>query len=251
MLVAALYDIHGNLPALEAVLAQVRLEGVELIVVGGDVFPGPMSIEALATLRSAGVPVRFLLGNGDREVAATASGHEPDTVPPYYLPVLRWAAAQLEPAHTAEIATWPSSIELEIDRLGKVFFCHATPRSDTAIFTRLTPEQDLLCAFDGIDASMVVCGHTHMQFDRRIGATRVVNAGSVGMPFGEPGAHWLLLGPDLRLRRTDYDRAAAAARIRATSYPAAEEFATRNVLQAPTERDMLRLFAAADLVASG
>jgi predicted phosphodiesterase len=250
MRVAALYDIHGNLPALEAVLAEARLDGVDQIVVGGDVFPGPMCAEALAALQSADIPVRFLLGNGDREVLTTANGHEPATVPPYYLPVLRWAAAQLEPAHTTAIAGWPPSIELEIEPLGKVFFCHATPRSDTAIFTRLTPERDLLPAFDGIEAPIVVCGHTHMQFDRRIGTTRVVNAGSVGMPFGAPGAFWLLLCSDVRLRRTDYDRAAAAARIRATSYPGAEEFAARNVLEPPTERDMLRLFAAADLVSA-
>jgi diadenosine tetraphosphatase ApaH/serine/threonine PP2A family protein phosphatase len=90
-----------------------------------------------------------------------------------------------------------------------------------------------------VDAELVVCGHTHVQFDRRIGATRVINAGSVGMPFGRAGADWLLLGPDAELRHTDYDLEAAAARIRRTAYPQAEAFATGSVLAPPSEEAML------------
>jgi diadenosine tetraphosphatase ApaH/serine/threonine PP2A family protein phosphatase len=89
---------------------------------------------------------------------------------------------------------------------------------------------------------VVVCGHTHMQFDRMIGTTRVVNAGSVGMPFGEPGAYWLLLGPDVELRHTSYDLKRAAERIRQTDYPQAEDFAARYVLQPPSEGEMLEVF---------
>src|SRR5438132_9056165 len=74
MRVAALYDIHGNLPALEAVLKEVRGAAVEQIVVGGDVFPGPMPNETLAYLLGPDIPVRFLCGNGDREVRALAEG---------------------------------------------------------------------------------------------------------------------------------------------------------------------------------
>jgi diadenosine tetraphosphatase ApaH/serine/threonine PP2A family protein phosphatase len=96
-----------------------------------------------------------------------------------------------------------------------------------------------------IDAPFIVCGHTHMQFDRRVGATRIVNAGSVGMPFGSPGAYWLSLGPDVRLRRTDYDLAAAAERIRKTVYPQAEMFAAQNVLQPPSEAQMRAAFGGA------
>jgi hypothetical protein len=128
-----------------------------------------------------------------------------------------------------------------------VLFCHATPRSDTEIFTRLTAEERLLPLFEGLDAAVVVCGHTHMQFDRTIAGVRVVNAGSVGMPFGEPGAYWLLLGPDVRLRYTPYDLAGAAARIRGTAYPQADDFAARNVLVPPSEAAMLDAFARAEL----
>jgi predicted phosphodiesterase len=128
-----------------------------------------------------------------------------------------------------------------------VLFCHATPRDENEIFTRLTPHERLLSVFDGLNASVVVCGHTHMQFDRIIGGTRVVNAGSVGMPFGEPGADWLLLGPDIQLRHTSYNLTAAAERIRATAYPQAQDFAARNVLQPPSVAEMLKTFARAEL----
>ena len=145
------------------------------------------------------------------------------------------------------MAAWPESTRVEIDPLGEVLFCHATPRSDTEIFTRLTPEDRLQQIFENALAPLVVCGHTHMQFDRMIGRVRVVNAGSVGMPFGEPGAYWLLLGPEVQLRQTLYDLEDASERIRATDYPQAEDFAARNVLHPPSEHETLELFARAEL----
>jgi diadenosine tetraphosphatase ApaH/serine/threonine PP2A family protein phosphatase len=128
-----------------------------------------------------------------------------------------------------------------------VLFCHATPRSDDEIFTRLTAENRLVPIFEGLDVPLDVCGHTHMQFDRAVGVTRVVNAGSVGMPFGEVGAYWLLLDPDVVLRHTPYDLSHAAARIRSTSYPRADEFAQRNVLQPPSEDEILALYSGVEL----
>jgi predicted phosphodiesterase len=247
MKIAALYDVHGNLPALEAVLEDVRREAFDEIVIGGDVFPGPLCNEALATLLDLELPVRFLLGNGDRETLAVAAGEEPVAVPEAYRPALRWVAGRLAPDDRRRIAAWPRSQRLEIDPLGTVLFCHATPGSDTAIFTRSTPEERLLPVFGGVEAAVVVCGHTHMQFDRSVGSVRVVNAGSVGMPFGAPGAYWLELGSELRLRRTGYDLAAAAQRIRACGFPQAEQFAARNVLDPPTEQEMLGVFSAAEL----
>jgi hypothetical protein len=140
------------------------------------------------------------------------------------------------------VASWPATLRLEVPGLGEVLFCHATPRSDTEIFTRLTPEECLLPVFEGLNVPLVVCGHTHMQFDRTIGRVRVVNAGSVGMPFGKPGAYWLFLGPDVQLRRTSYDLTKAAERIRATYYPQALEFAANNVLQPPSEEETVEAF---------
>jgi predicted phosphodiesterase len=132
---------------------------------------------------------------------------------------------------------------LQIPGLGDVLFCHGTPRSDTEVFTRSTPASVLLPIFERLDVPLVVCGHTHMQFDRTVGQTRIVNAGSVGMPFGEPGAYWVLLDRDIELRHTPYDLTDAAERIGRTSYPQAREFATTHVLEPPSEAKMLEAFS--------
>jgi len=237
MRVAALYDIHGNLPALEAVVQEIRQAEADLVLVGGDVFPGPMSLESLTCLLDFNIPVHFIQGNGDREVLAQRAGIESSAIPEQYREVMRWSAQQLDAEHVELLASWPATLRLEIPGLGEVLFCHATPRNDTEIFTRLTPENCLLPIFEGLGVPLVICGHTHMQFDRMIGGVRVVNAGSVGMPFEKPGAYWLLLGPDVQLRHTPYDLTKAAERIRATEYPQAQDFAANNVLQPPSEEE--------------
>jgi putative phosphoesterase len=242
MRVAAIYDIHANLPALEAVLQDIRQAEVDLVVVGGDVLPGPMPRETIACLLNLEIPVQFIQGNGDREVLGLMRGVEPTGVPEQFRGVIRWTAHQLLPEHEQLLAGWPATLRVQIHGSVEVLFCHATPRNDTEILTRLTPEDRLLRVFEGVNAPVVVCGHTHMQFDRTIGKIRVLNAGSVGMPFGEPGAYWLLLGPDVHLRHTPYDLAQAAERIRATKYPQAQEFAARNVLRPPSEREVLEAF---------
>ena len=247
MRVAALYDIHGNLPALEAVLRDVQREEVDQLVVGGDVLIGPMPSETLDLLLALDIPVRFIRGNCERVVLMQMTGVEPIEVPAQFRDGIRWNARQLTEAHRAELATWPLTTRVEIPKIGDVLFCHATPRNDTEIFTSRTAEERLRPVFDGVDARVVVCGHTHMQFDRNVGNVRVVNAGSVGMPFQTPGAYWLLLGPDLELRRTAYDLEDAARRIRETAYPQAGDFAAKNVLSPPTEEDTLQSFERAEL----
>lgn len=246
MRVAALYDVHGNLPALDAVLDDVRRAGVDRIVVGGDVVPGPMSWEALERLRAIDVPMDCIMGNGDREVLAHRAGLENAALPAQVREALRWSAEQLDDELARWMAAWPATLRMPVPGLGDVLFCHATPRSDTEILTRLTRDAHVAALLEGVAASLVVCGHTHMQFDRREGGVRLVNAGSVGMPCGEPGAYWLLLGPDVALRRTSYDVAAAADRIRRTDYPQAGDFAERHVLHPMTEGAMLDLLATAD-----
>ena len=244
--VAALYDIHGNLPALEAVLEELADLDLDLILVGGDVLPGPLPRETLERLLALHRPVRFIHGNGELAALAQFEASDPSAVsywgttsgeplPEPLQAIVRWSAAEVLPEYHSLIASWPKTICFEIDGLGDVMFCHGTPRSEVECFTRLTPEHVLLPVFERADARVVVCGHTHMPFDRAIGSTRVVNAGSVGMPFGPPGADWLLLGPDVELRHTPYDLEAAAARIRTTRYPQAEEFALHSVLNPPSE----------------
>jgi putative phosphoesterase len=245
MRVAALYDIHGNLPALDAALSDISQVGVDLIVIGGDVTLGPLPRETLARLRELETPTTFIQGNCDRDVLNQMAGTAPLHLPEQVRELVRWTAEQLKPEEP--LPAWPATFQTEITGLGNVLFCHATPRNDTEIFTRVTPEAKLLPIFDPVAAALVVCGHTHMQFDRMIGKTRVVNAGSVGMPFGEPGVYWLLLGPNVELRRTRYDLTSAADRIRGTAYPQAEEFAARNVLRPPAEEEMQNAFTKAEL----
>src|SRR6266850_8517235 len=171
-------------------------------------------------------------GNGEVAVLTEMTGTEPPdwyrNIPENAREIVRWQAQQLHPEHERLFASWPMTLRVQIRGLGEVLFCHATPRDENEIFLRVTPEERLLPVFEGLDVPLVVCGHTHMQFDRTIGRVRVVNAGSVGMPFGEPGADWLLLGPDVELRHTSYDLTKAAARIRATEYPQRQDFATHN-----------------------
>ncbi len=246
MRVAAIYDIHGNLPALEAVLAEICSMGVDQIVVGGDVVPGPMARESLESLLRFDAPTRFISGNCEREVLDEMAGASSSKLPEPVRETMRWTAEELR-SERERLASWPKTAVVEIAGVGKVLFCHATPRDDNEIFSEWTSDEKLLPVFKGVDASVVVCGHTHMQFDRMVGGIRVVNAGSVGMPFEEPGAYWLLLSGGIEFRHTSYDLAMAAQRIRATSYPQADEFATRYVLNPPSRAKMLEVFASAEV----
>jgi predicted phosphodiesterase len=235
--VAALYDVHGNLPALEAVLAEVDREGVDAIVSGGDVVAGgPFPLETFELLRSLGDRVIWVRGNGDREwtpLAAEGIWGE-RTV---------WAAAHLHHDERQFLHDLPDTATLDVDGLGPVLFCHATPRSDEEIVTEASPESRWRDALAGVAESVVVCGHVHVQADLEVAGKRVVNAGSVGMPYeGRPGAYWALLGPDVDLRRTEYDLQAAAERILATGLPAAEEHVEENVLASPLRADAIAYF---------
>jgi putative phosphoesterase len=237
MRIAALYDIHGNLPALDAVLADVMRVGVDRIVVGGDVLPGPMPRETLARLSALDVPTDYLRGNGDRETLSERSDR-PSHLPESARQQLRWCRAELDDTQAAAIDRWPPHVRLDVPGIGSVLFCHATPRSDEEVVTHLIPVPLLQPIFEGI-ADLVVCGHTHVQFDTRVGRTRVVNAGSVGMPFEKPGAYWLLLDGGIFLQHTAYDLDAAAADVRRTPCPNAEEFASVYIQKPP---DMLDTF---------
>jgi putative phosphoesterase len=211
--VAALYDVHGNLPALDAVLADVD---AELIVVGGDVAAGPWPAETLERLRDLGERVRWIRGNADRELAQPSDGLEGGPPPE----VTAWMRDRLSREQLDFLGALPLTETVEVDGVGRVLFCHATPRSDDELLTRISDEALWRDAVAGVDADVVVCGHTHVQFDRAVGDIRTVNAGSVGMPYEvQPGAYWLELGPDVEHRRTQYDWDGAAAAIAASGFP--------------------------------
>ena len=216
MRVAALYDVHGNLRALEAVLAE--LDDAELIVAGGDVVGGAFPAETVERLRGLGDRVRWLRGNAERELVEMPPPREAGP-PPGELERLR---AALTGEQVEFLYGLLERVELELDGLGRVLFCHAVPQNDLDIVTPLTPDERLARILDGVDADVVVAGHTHIQEDRRVGGVRWVNAGSVGMPYEDaPGAYWALLGPDVELRRTEY---AGAETPLATRREAAEYF---------------------------
>ena len=204
--VAAVYDVHGNLPALEAVLREVTEWRPDLLLVGGDVLPGPMPAECLTLLDEVPLPVAWVRGNGDVDVVATARTGPPDRVPAAFHGVMRWVAGRTHERWLESISGWPLSVTLHVHGVGDVLFCHATPRDENEIFTANTPDEALREVFPQGDEEVVVCGHTHMPFDRLVERTRVVNAGSVGMPFGDTAAQWLTLGPEgVRPMRTTYD----------------------------------------------
>ncbi|MGH3134402.1 MAG: metallophosphoesterase family protein [Gaiellaceae bacterium] len=242
MRVAALNDIHGNLPALDAVLSEVEREGVNAIVCGGDVIGGPFAVEVLDRLTSL-ANARFLRGNADRLIVEGVLENEQD-----------WAAERrrLGDERLREIASWPLTVELDIDGLGRTLFCHAIPSADEPIFTRITPDEDVRELIGGVEAELVVCGHTHVQFDRRLpGGPRIVNAGSVGMPYeGRRGAFWALLGPAVELRRTEYDVERAAASIRESAAPAGEQHAAW-LLEPPDPEEASAYFEAQRVAGSG
>lgn len=223
MRVAALYDVHGNLPALEATLADVDAVGIDVLVSGGDVVSGPLPGECLELLRARGA--LFIRGNADRLVLARASDEE------------AWMDDRLTPEQRAEIAAWPETVEVDVEGLGRVLFCHGSPRRDNEALTALTPDAIVADVLAEVSAELVVCGHTHHQFDRTIDGSRLVNAGSVGLPYeGRAGAYWALLGPGIELRRTAYDVDEAAERMRAVGLPGLDEY-LRPSLLAPIPRD--------------
>jgi predicted phosphodiesterase len=229
MRVAALYDVHGNLPALEAVLADPRLAEVDLIVSGGDLVAGPMPSACLDLLSGYDSRVRFLRGNADRNVLERNEGFGG-----------AWCAAELGDERLATIAEWPLTVELDV--AGGTTFCHATPRFDDDLVTRLTSDDELAAVLADAPTRLVVAGHTHIQVDRIAGDHRFVVAGSVGRPYEErQGAFWALLGDDVELLRTDYDIESAAAAIRATGFPDAEEHA-ENLLAPPPPDEVSAYF---------
>jgi putative phosphoesterase len=220
--IAALYDVHGNLPALEVVLAEIAEDPVDRLVIGGDVVAGPMPREVLAVLRDLGDRAVWVRGNGDRE---------PDA----------WVVRHLGASEISFLSELPTSLSLDLDGLGQTLFCHGSPRSDEEILTALSPAERVASALAGVQERVVVCGHTHTQFDRKVGGVRLVNAGSIGMPYeSRGGAYWARLGPDIDLRRTEYDVEGAIERMRAAGYP--DENHLENLVTVPSGDEAAAFF---------
>jgi predicted phosphodiesterase len=212
--VAALYDVHGNLPALEAVLAEVEREQPDAIVFGGDIIAGPMPRQTLELVLGLGERALLIRGNADRVVLEFRRGMREGGVGF----ADAWVGEQLSDEQAELLDGLPLTVTLEVDALGPTCFCHATPRSDEEIFTERDSDDVVAGMLEGVEERTIVCGHTHIQHERRVGLWRVINAGSVGIAYGILGAQWALLGSDVELRQTDYDRQGAARLIRETGW---------------------------------
>jgi len=245
MRVAVLSDIHGVLPALEAVLAEPDVAAADRVVLTGDLATGPLPVETLDMLSGLGERAVWVRGNADRELVEFRRGtrtEDPDPVTP-------WAAEQLRAEQVDLLAGLPLTMTLEVDGLGQVTFCHATPRDDEEIVVVDSRLGRWAEVFDGLDASVkaVVCGHTHMPFMRLADRRIAINPGSVGMPYGGAGAHWALLGPGVDLRVTEFDLDNACARVAAESgYPDAADWAAYFIRSAAGDAEALAAFGPRD-----
>jgi predicted phosphodiesterase len=234
--VAVVSDVHTNVAALTAVLAEIATEDVDLLVSCGDLTWGSEPDETIALMRSLGDKALFVRGNGERAVLEiSGAGRIAESPRETWVPA-RHSADSLE-----FVAAVPFSIVVEVTGLGPVRFCHGSPRSDHELVTPATSAERFaeLCA--GIDEEILVTGHTHLQFDRRVAGRRSINPGSVGLPYhdGEPGtAYWALLGPDVTLRQTRYDVTAAAAAGPRTGDPAAEKI-TELLMSPPSPAEII------------
>lgn len=241
MRIAALYDIHGNLPALEAVLDDINESDIDLVVVGGDVAWGPFPRQTLELLKSLSLDTVFIRGNADREVAQHFSSDQ--GLDEINADVTIWCAEQLTLSQREWLLDLPEKVARQVSAIGEVLFCHGSPRSDEESLTSLTSDVRIRRALHGVVEPTVVCGHTHMQFERFVDDRRVINAGSVGMPYqGEPGAYWALLGPGVELRKTTYDTTEAVIAMRRTACPHVDEVFVDVILRPPAADQVAHQF---------
>jgi putative phosphoesterase len=223
--VAALYDIHGNDAALQAVLEEIRRRSVDAVVVGGDVVWGPEPVPVLERLieLEREMNVYFLRGNADREVVGRYGMQQ--GLAEFVAEVNEWCHDQLVPEHLEFLRNLPEQLILEVEGLGETLFVHGSPRSDEEAIRSSTPEEEIRPMLKGVKQRTLVCGHTHVQFYRQVDGTRIINPGSVGLPSGAVGACWAILGPDVSFVETLYDIQGAAKRIEQSGVPYADKFA--------------------------
>ena len=210
--VAALADVHGNAPALAAVLEEVERAAPDLLVFCGDLTWGSLPKETLALVRALRIPARFVRGNGERAVGTLLEGRG------------EWMAAMHSPEDLAFVRAFEQTVSVDVDGLGRTCFCHGSPRSDEECVTERTPAERVREFMAGREEQVVVTAHVHVQYDRTVDGVRLLSPGSVGLPYeDEAGAYWALLGPEVELRRTEYDVDAAVAEMRATDDPRVEQ----------------------------
>src|SRR5713101_2517345 len=217
MRIAGLFDIHGNLPALAAVLEELANERVDVIVVGGDTAWGPMTGECIDLLAALPYELRWVMGNCDREVLAASDGVAGPSE------MTTFTAERLTDQQLDLLRESKPTVRLDAGEGRELLFCHGSPRADTDFVTRASPVSRILPMLEG-STGVVIGGHTHQQFDRVFDGRRFLNAGSVGLPYeGRPKAYWLLIGEDFQMRKTQYDVVSAINALRVTGFPLFDE----------------------------
>ena len=236
--VAVLADVHGNVHALEAVLAEVAAEAPDLVVWGGDLTWGTFPLETLALIRAVEAPSLYVRGNAERMLLELAGELEPAGVE---APTVRdsWMLRQHDAAALGELAGFAAQVVFDVASLGRVLACHGSPRSDEECVTEATPDDRMGELLAGVEADLLITCHTHVQYDRLSRGVRCLNPGSVGLPYeGHPGAYWTMLGPEVEPCRTEYDVEAAAAAMRASDDPRAAEIA-QMLVDPPTRAEAI------------
>jgi putative phosphoesterase len=230
--VAAIYDIHGNYVALETVLEEIHKYNVDAILIGGDLAWGPEPFEVMERLMTLKDNVYFIRGNADREVANKYGAKEglDQTIADINL----WCVDQLTDTHLDFLKALPDNQILTIEGLGETLFVHGSPRSDEECIRFDTPEVEINSMIQDVSQEIIVCGHTHTQFDRFVSSKRIINPGSVGLPSKARGACWALISEKVELKEIIYNTEKAAERIRKSGVPYAEEFVS-HILNPPNK----------------
>ncbi len=245
MTVAVISDIHGVLPALEAVLGEPAVCSADIIVVLGDIAAGPQPNEVMERLLSIENQVLWIIGNADREMVELRRGLRggiPDAI-------AQWAAGVTTEEHINILESLPQTVDLNVEGLGPTIFCHATSRSDDEIVLVDSRYQRWGEVFANVEPRIqtIVCGHAHMPFVRLWGGRLVVNPGSVGMPYGRSGPHWALLGPGVSLMRSAMDLDLACRRVCETSkFPGIDEWADYFIRGKASDEEVMSLFGRSD-----
>jgi predicted phosphodiesterase len=215
--VAVLGDVHGNSVAFASVLEEIRADPPDLVVINGDLSWGP---EPEATLALADVIEGALFVRGNAESALLRLAADPSLDPS---DTETWMLEHHAPDRLAAIERYAGAVSIEVDGVGRVFACHGSPRGDQEIVTPQTPDDRMRALLEGRELDVLVTAHVHLQFKREVLGITSMNAGSVGLQYGdEPAAYWAEIGPEISLRRTPYDVGEAERRVRSSGIPTAD-----------------------------
>jgi putative phosphoesterase len=221
--VAVLSDVHGNHPALRAVLAVLETElaapdPVDTVVFLGDLTWGPEPRAVLKAASTLPVPTYFVRGNAERAVSELAAGTRAAVAG---RSLDAWMLDAHGEAGIAQVSGFAQAVTLATP-IGATWFSHGSPRSDIELLTPATSAERLTAATAGITERIIVHGHTHLQYQRAVGDLTVIAPGSVGIPYATgdtPGARWAIIDESITLRTTPYDIEEAIHAAERAGYP--------------------------------